>query len=286
MNRRFLLAGLAMLVGAGIPGSAGPAAVAGQPPARRERDHPLKATLLADRTAAVPGQTLLLGVRLEIRDGWHTYWPGDNDTGAPTTFAFHFPDGFAPGPVRWPAPTRHIGAGDLLDYVYEGQTLLVIPVTVPADAAVGTTVRLAVDAEWLVCRETCIPGRASLSVTLPVAAKSAPGAEAGLFAEAAARTPKPLDPGQPAVDVRWNGPAVTLIAPGAGEVEFFVAESSAKPGDPIRSCAANGDRLTLRLEDPHKDRPNLRGVLVARFTTPPGRPPEFHAIDLPRPKTP
>jgi hypothetical protein len=41
--------------------------------------------------------------------------------------------------------------------------------------------------------------------------------------------------------------------------------------------------LELQLEPPHPKRERLVGVLELRFA---GRSPEFHAIDLPRPKTP
>lgn len=254
-----------------------------QPPARTDREHPLKATLLVNQSAAVPGEELLLGIQMEMRDSWHTYWPGDNDTGAPTTFTFKFPDGFEAGAVRWPAPERHLGAGNLLDYVYEHAVLLVIPVRVPSSATPGHTVTLGVEPEWLVCQDTCIPGKASLSVTVPIATSATASPDAHRFAAAAARTPRPLDPAKPAVEARWDRETVTFVAPGAGELVFFVGESSAKPADPIRSCQVRGERLTLKIEDPDKHRPTLRGVLEVRR---PASEPEFHAIELPRPKSP
>ena len=44
----------------------------------------------------------------------------------------------------------------------------------PADAPVGRPLALAAKAEWLVCRETCIPEEAVLDLEIPVAERADP----------------------------------------------------------------------------------------------------------------
>lgn len=257
----------------------------GRGPAARQAN--LKMSATTDRNAAVPGETLLIGVKLEIREGWHTYWPGDNDTGSSTIITLSAPPGYEVGPIRWPAPKRYIGGGDLLDYIYDGTVLLVIPVKVPADAKPGSEATFSLAGEWLVCKEACIPGSGTAKIGLKVSDRSEPTTDAALFAESAARTPRPFtdQDGQSAAGttVEWTPRGVRFAAAGAKEMIFYVGESSAKPISPITSCVTEGERLDLQLEPPNPKRERLVGVLELRF---PSRPPEFHAIDLLRPKTP
>ena len=81
--------------------------------------------------------------------------------------------------------------GPLANYGYEGETLLRIPVTVPAAQAAGGVVKVSAKAQWLVCREVCIPGEATLNLELPVRDKAGPAKYTALFERAARETPKP-----------------------------------------------------------------------------------------------
>ena len=130
------------------------------------------AELVADRTALVPGSSTIVALRLDIEPGWHTYWRNPGESGLPTTLEWKVPPGYAAGDIAWPAP-RALPAGPLVNYGYEGEVLHVVPLTVPADAKTGSDVTLAARADWLVCRETCIPEGADLTLTLPVAAQAA-----------------------------------------------------------------------------------------------------------------
>ena len=44
------------------------------------------------------------------------------------------PAGYKAGEMLWPAPARHVSNGGLLDHVYEGRAMILLPVEVPADA--------------------------------------------------------------------------------------------------------------------------------------------------------
>ena len=144
----------------------------------------VEAELVAASDAAVPGGTLMLGLRLRHDPHWHTYWRNPGDSGLPTQLELSLPAGWTAGEIAWPAPKR-LYIGPLANYGYEDEVLLPVPVRVPAGAALGE-VRITARAQWLMCREVCIPGEAELALPLRVAATAGPSAHAPDF-EAAER---------------------------------------------------------------------------------------------------
>ena len=185
----------------------------------------VEAELVSERTALVPGRATTVALRLKMADGWHTYWRNPGDSGLPTTLACKLPAGTTAGPIQWPAPEA-LPAGPLVNFGYEGEVLLLTDVAVAADARPGDTLTLAAKAEWLVCRETCIPEEAQLELVLPVSDRSDPYPQWGK-AIAATRDALPAPaPGWLAA-ARGDGQkvVVTLTAPAGAAtpagVHFF-----------------------------------------------------------------
>jgi DsbC/DsbD-like thiol-disulfide interchange protein len=147
----------------------------------------VKASLVGETDAVRPGRPITVGVRLEMEKGWHTYWRNPGDSGLPTRVKWDLPAGFAPGEIRWPYPDR-FQTGPLVSYGFEHEVLLPVEIRVPA-AVAASEVRLAARVDWLECQEACLPGRADLSLTLPVRPSASPGPHAALFAEARRRLP-------------------------------------------------------------------------------------------------
>jgi thiol:disulfide interchange protein DsbD len=123
--------------------------------------------------------------------GWHTYWQNPGESGLPTTLAWNLPSGLSAGPILWPAP-QALPVGPLMNYGFEGEVLLLTEVAVAPAAAGATSATLAARADWLVCKEICIPEGAARpriagrgDPTLPAmgqaiaAARYAPGAVPG-----------------------------------------------------------------------------------------------------------
>jgi thiol:disulfide interchange protein DsbD len=149
-------------------------------------DH-VTAELVAERSAVQPGQSLQIGLRLQHIPLWHTYWRNPGDSGLPTSLEWQLPAGSRIGEIEWPAP-RRLPIGPLVNYGYEGELLLPMTFTAPADARPGTDLRLRANASWLVCHDVCIPESASLELLLPVVAEgTTPGVTAwtALFERAA-----------------------------------------------------------------------------------------------------
>ena len=201
------------------------AAFAGAVAAAPVRTQHVEAELVSERTAFVPGQATTVALRLKMADGWHTYWRNPGDSGLPTTLAWKLPAGVTAGDIQWPAP-HALPAGPLVNFGYEGEVLLLTDVKVAADVRPGDTLTLAAKAEWLVCRETCIPEEAQLELALPVADRADPYPQWGqAIAATRAALPAPA-PGWLAA-ARGDGQKVivTLTAPAGAAapagVHFF-----------------------------------------------------------------
>ncbi len=268
------------------PGATAPAASdAPAPPAPASRDkqpHPLRASLLAESGTVQPGGTVWLAVVLEMDPGWHTYWPGENDTGAPIKLKWTLPAGWRVGEVRWPAPDRSVSDGDLLDYVLEGRRVLLVPVTAPAGAKVGDGASAGLDIRWLVCKSACIPGGADLSAAFTISHESpAPSPNGAIFAEARARVPRPLAEAGDRVRVVWKGDSVVFSAEGAASLAFCVAAGSMLVPEAFKHGAAKGNTLTMRVDTTDPERKALRGVLEVRPAR--GKSPIFHWVDVTKP---
>ncbi|MCC5785178.1 MAG: hypothetical protein JJU33_00600 [Phycisphaerales bacterium] len=233
-----------------------------------------KVSFVAEVSEVLPGAEFRVAVVFDIEDGWHTYWNGLNDTGMPTTIDLTLPRGFERDDIRWPVPERYImGRNDMIDHVYKGRAVHVIPVKAPEEIGEGGTVTITADIEWLVCKEACLPGWKSLTLTLPVGSarpgvSAKPSDAAPLFRWADARTPRPFEKAKESVRVDRSGEVVTIRAAGAEGLEFYPGPGSAELYDRFNDPVADGDTLRLRLR-PGSDLP-LKGVL--RIKSPPPAP--------------
>jgi thiol:disulfide interchange protein DsbD len=131
----------------------------------------VKATLLALAPDGIgPGKTLWLGLELVHQAHWHTYWRNPGDSGLPTELQWKLPTGMEAGPIVWPAP-RRIPIGSLANYGYEDTTLLVTPIQIgPSFKPQNneSTIQIDLRANWLVCKQECIPQEGDFSLKLPV----------------------------------------------------------------------------------------------------------------------
>jgi thiol:disulfide interchange protein/DsbC/DsbD-like thiol-disulfide interchange protein len=161
----------------------------------------VKAELIADRSAIVPGKTFTAGLLLRMAPGWHTYWKFSGDAGLPTELKWKLPPGWTAGELQWPIPLKLKDPGDIQTYGYSDEVLLMQEITPPASAG-ASPVTLTADANWLVCEKLCIPGSASLHLDLPVSATSSV-ANAELFDRYRRLLPKKW-PGFDAAGAKWK----------------------------------------------------------------------------------
>ena len=113
------------------------------------------------------GETFWLGLHIVHQPHWHTYWQNPGDSGLPTRLQWQLPDGLQAGEIAWPLPKK-IPIGSLANYGYEGALLLAVPVTASADfkGPAQAPFSIQLKAEWLVCRQECIPQEGQFALNL------------------------------------------------------------------------------------------------------------------------
>ena len=144
-------------------------------------------TLVSDTDAVAPGTPYRIGLHFRLNPGWHTYWQNPGDAGVPTQLTLDLPPGTKAEPISWPTPSR-ISEGPVMTYGYKGEFLL--PVTITSSAHGGTAQSIHAHAEWLVCKQICIPEQGDFRLTLPEGTPG-PSAQAALFAAHDQQTPRP-----------------------------------------------------------------------------------------------
>ena len=187
-----------------------------------QRVDAVEAELIADVAQAAPGQPFRIALRLRHDPDWHTYWRNPGDSGLPTRFEPVGPAGAAFDDIAWPAP-RRLAIGDLANYGYEGEVVLSRQATLPSSFG-ESNARFEVLAQWLVCKDVCIPGEASLALVLPVGPQAQPAAAdvVARFDDSAKRAPDPAA----RLQAGWwqQGTQAYVVLPAGmtiGRAEFF-----------------------------------------------------------------
>jgi thiol:disulfide interchange protein DsbD len=195
----------------------------------------VKAELLAHAPEGVSaGKPLWLGLKLQHAPHWHTYWKNPGDSGLPTTMEWQLPPGVQAGEIEWPTPAK-LPLGPLLNFGYEGTLLLPVAVTVPAGFS-GDTLDVKLRADWLVCKDVCIPEGGDFTLRVPVQAATA--GNGAIFEAARALVPQPAAGGQARATVEgdvlvlkvsglpaaWQGKAISYFPETTG-----VINNAAKP---------------------------------------------------------
>ncbi len=231
----------------------------------------VEAELITRMAAMAPGKPIEAAVRLKIIPHWHVYWQNPGDSGLPTRLTWNLPAGFSAGAISWPHPMR-LPLGPLMNFGYEGEVLHLVTLTAPANLPLGERVSLSVKADWLVCKDVCIPEEATLKIELPVVAGEAlPSARwVQAFTNARQAVPVPLTGWVSATELDAKNLTLTLTPP-AGESPplndvFFYPhrpELIANAGKQVLTKTATGWQLTVPLTDsPEKDAAKAGGVLV------------------------
>jgi thiol:disulfide interchange protein DsbD len=190
----------------------------------------------------------------------------------PTSISWTLPRGFSAGPMQWPAP-RRIETPPLTSYGYEKEVMHLTQIQVPPHLAGVSQVPVRARADWLVCKEICIPASADLSLTLPVS--SAPAAidprSAAAFAAARYSSPRSVA-GWQATAYRDGNRLLLRIAPDAGEapalrrLEFFPAHEGVIANAVKQTFSRRGQGYELSMTvapQPIGELTALAGVLVA-----------------------
>lgn len=246
-------------------------ATASQPePGQRPR---VECTLYTEHTRVEPGQVTWLAVEFEIADGWHIYWPGQNDTGFAPHFDWKLPEGWKLGQPRWPAPHRHLAPGDLLDHVLEHKAVVLFPVKAPPSVVPGSASMFTCHVDWLVCKEMCVAESQDLMYTLRFTdtfhnpLPETRGGDVEVIAGAKSLLPKPLPIEGATLTADVQEGTLVIHTTEAGELVFCPSDDSRAVVDILQSCVSQSGELRISFE-PNDDRP-IAGVILRKSASGP-----------------
>jgi len=224
----------------------------------------VKASLVADTDAVVPGKAFTVGLLLHMAPNWHTYWKFSGDAGLPTEIKWNLPEGWKAGEIQWPIPHKTLDPGDIQTYGYQDEVLLMQQIA-PPDKIDGSTVKLSAAADWLVCEKICVPGNAKLELELPVKSTSSI-ANQEIFDRYRKQLPQDL-PSDVSVGQTASGPneiSVTLKGrslAGYAFVDFYpLPDEKTIVGHP--KAQIHGDGAVVRIPFEEKSPNELAGLVV------------------------
>ena len=224
--------------------------------------------LIAEKQWIAAGHPFNLALRFELEKGWHVYWVNPGDSGEPPRVTWDLPAGIKAGAIEWPAP-RRLGTPTIVDYGYEDAVTLIVPMRADANLSSQNPVQIAANVKVLVCREMCIPGKAQVSLMLPVKLQPPPASAQStqFFTEARKAWPRPAPASWKFSIAQTNDSFVLTANLGhkiTGAIFFPLAESQVSNAAPQTLVpTGTGFTLTLRKSDQLlKPIARLKGVLV------------------------
>ncbi len=207
---------------------------------------PVLASMAFDGFA--PGRTeATIKWTFRIADGWHLYWDGLNDTGAPPEVALTLPEGWTADPPRATrAPRRHVSPGGILDHVFTDRLVMYQTLRRDGDADGDFEARLT----WLACKDLCAFGD-----TLLTSADAEPG-------HAYREVHTLMEAPPPELDATWHGAELVLTLDGAVSGMEFCPRADCGPlVDLLADGVSDGPVLTLRLLAHEGRYGPVRGIL-------------------------
>ncbi len=156
-----LIFAVSLLVAAGLPAWAGSSSA--------DADH-LHVQLVFRNAEVYPDGGDHGGLYFKLEPGWHVYWKNPGDAGLPPHIRWTLPEGVTAEPLQFTAPKR-LPLGPLMDFGYEDEALFPFRLALAKSVKPGVAV-LHAKVDWLVCRASCIPGKADLEITQKILAKS------------------------------------------------------------------------------------------------------------------
>ncbi len=188
----------------------------------REFEDVVELEVLSDVAAVKAGESFRVGVVFEIRRDWRIFWqypserlPMDRPI-VGTTLGVEAPVGFEVGEVKYPVPLAMGTAGGFREFVYQGEAMLLVEITVPEDFGELTgEAEFEMRARWTIQKEgdgQVYSYARTITLALPIAGNDFESSEedvkrAGVNAERIAGyealVPRPLTEAKD-IEVRWE----------------------------------------------------------------------------------
>lgn len=221
---------------------------------------------MIEQSAVTPGSKVNVGIQVVTDNGWHIYWTNPGDSGEPPRMQWQLPAGVTAGELEWPTPTRLTTTAGT-DYGYEGTTILLSSLQVPATALSGT-IAVGGDLRWLVCHDICVPQNTHLEALIGItSATSINDSAHQLLQSAAERLPKPLPASyRPQAASSKDSFRLALVSSEPiTRAEFFPSDEAQIDNGAPQELVSHVGGISLRLKKSEylqQEPERLKGVLV------------------------
>ncbi len=166
--------------------------------------------------------TYMTGIRINLQDGWKTYWRAPGDAGIPPLFSWAGSENFDSVSIHWPTPDVFDSNGMQTIGYHDS---VVIPLEL---GATGGQVHLKGEVELGVCDDICMPVQLSFDALLPDGKRPTPAIAGALMDR-----PMPAqraNVGQVTCEAEPSADGITVTAhipmPSAGSEEVVVMEAA------------------------------------------------------------
>lgn len=221
-----------------------------------EPENTLQVRLISEVSSIAAGKKFYVGLHLQHPPNAHTYWKHPGIVGIATTVKWELPAGFTAAEIEWPAPQAVKMAGHEAQG-YEGETLLMIPIT-PPPKLVSNVVTLTAKVSWMCCGKTCQPATdVPFSITLPVAESAeADIATAPLFDKFRNAVPRGSEGCKQITVHRGDGGIILTLHPvyrraypflTPAKIHFFTADGQVDSDQPQKIEMSAEGTITLTL---------------------------------------
>ncbi len=130
-----------------------------------------------------------IALRFQIAPEWHLYWKNPGDAGLAPKIKWTLPDGFSASDLLFPTPHK-IATETAVDYGYDNELILLATIAPPKNPTRNFTIKA--DLTWLVCRESCIPGDASVELNTATLSDKDLVEASSLIEQTRKKLPEPL----------------------------------------------------------------------------------------------
>jgi thiol:disulfide interchange protein/DsbC/DsbD-like thiol-disulfide interchange protein len=193
------------------------------------------ASLVSEASKIAPGKNFTVALQLVHPADWHSYYLNSGGVELPPSIEWKMPEGFSAGPIQFPVPEVKDGYFGK-SFVFSGSPVFLMELTAPASLKPGETVTLTADAEWQICKESCINEERSFTLTLDVAPVSERNpATADLFVKA--RASQPIQDASLKITAQSDGGDVQLRVNSAVEPTDFI------PNQPFLQSVSSGGSI-------------------------------------------
>jgi len=215
---------------------------------------PVRAThatieLVTEPASIAPNHDFLAGLHFVLDPGWHVYWINAGDAGQPPHVDWKLPAGITAGALQFPAP-RRLPLGPLMDFGYENEVLLPVPMRADNSLKPGTKATLRGHLHFLICSRVCIPAQADLQHAVSVVTQ--PGAQdpatEPLFLAAERHLPRALPAGASVLVTQTKNAFIVTLKSGQriSSAEFYPFDPNliANAAPQTVESLANGIRIS------------------------------------------